>query len=286
MFDFVLRQLLLLLQPLGIVWIVLIALAVVLWRRRQRGAALVLSALVALITVGGGTDLTFWMLWRMERPWASVKVADAPACDAALVLGGCADPSPYEAGGVHLTSAADRLLMGIEVVRTGKAPVLVLGGGWMFINGQQKAEADAVKAWLTSWNLPADREIVSLGATADTRDEALHFAALAKQRGWHRVLLVTSASHMRRAAAVYRAIGIDPVPVPCNFLAAAEPLPRWIPVGIPGVTGFERFGVWTHEIAGWAIYSRRGWLAEPTRNAERIPVADQTRNSERGKKTP
>ena len=265
MIEFLFRQLLLLLQPIGFVWVVLIVLAIVLWRRRQRGVALVLSALAVLITIVGGTDLTFWMLWRLERPWASVKLADAPECDVALVLGGCADPSPREAGGVHLTIAADRLLMGVEVVRTGKAPVLVIGGGWTFLNGEKKAEADAVKAWLTSWNLPADREIVSLGATADTRDEALHFAALAKARGWQRVLLVTSASHMRRAAAVYRAVGINPVPVPCNFLAAVEPLPRWMPVGIPGVTGFDRLGVWSHEMVGWAVYSRRGWLDESAR---------------------
>ena len=261
MIEFLLRQVLLLLQPIGLVWGSLIVLAVVLWRRRQRGPALVAAVLVILVTIIGGTDLTFWMLWQLERPWASVKVADLPECDAAMVLGGCADPSPYEAGGVHLTRAADRLLMGVEVVRTGKAPVLVLGGGWMLVNGQRKAEADAVKAWLTSWNLPADREIVSLGENADTRAEALHFAALAKERGWRRrVLLVTSASHMRRAVAVFRAVGIDPVPVPCNFLAAAEALPRWIPVGIPGVTGFDNFGVWSHEIAGWAIYRHRGWL--------------------------
>jgi len=262
MINYVLRQLLLLLEPIGFIWAVLIVVAIVLWRRRQRRLASVLAALALIITIIGGTDLTFWMLWRLERPWASVKLADAPECEVALILGGCADPSPYETGGLHLTQAGDRILMGAEVIRAGKAPVLAVGGGWMLVNGERKSEADAIRSWLVSWNLTGGREIVSLGVTADTRDEALHFAAIAKERGWRRVLLVTSANHMRRAAAVYRAIGIEPIPVPCNFLAASEPLPRWIPVGIPGVTGFDRLGVWLHETVGWAIYCQRGWLAE------------------------
>ena len=66
MIEFLFRQLLLLLQPIGFVWVVLIVLAIVLWRRRQRGVALVLSALAVLITIVGGTDLTFWMLWRLS----------------------------------------------------------------------------------------------------------------------------------------------------------------------------------------------------------------------------
>jgi uncharacterized SAM-binding protein YcdF (DUF218 family) len=262
MIESLLRQLLFLLQPIGLVWLALIGLTILLWRRRQRGPSLISAALALLITVIGGTDLTSWILWRLERPWPAVNVPDLPECDAALVLGGFAEPSRYEAGGVHLTQAADRVLMGIEVVRMGRSPVLVLGGGWLGIGGARKSEADAVKAWLTSWNLPADREIISLGGTADTRDEALHFAALAKKRGWRRVLLVTSASHMRRAAAVYRAIGIDPVPVPCNFLTTGDAVVRHFGVGIPGVTGFENFGIWMHEVAGWAVYSRRGWLTD------------------------
>lgn len=262
MIDYLLRQLLLLLQPIGLVWAGLIVLAVLFWRRRQRRLAMAASAMVVLLTVVGGTDISFWMLWKLEQPWTSVRLADQPECEAALVLGGFADASPYEAGGVHLTRAGDRVLMGIEAIRTGKAKVLVLGGGWMTFNGRMVAESETVKAWLTAWNLPAGHEIVSLRPCADTRDEALHFAALAKDRGWERVLLITSATHMRRAAATFRAVGVEPVPVPCNYLSIAFTEPGPVRIGIPGVTGFDNFGVWSHEIVGRLMYWRRGWLDE------------------------
>lgn len=260
MIDYLLRQLLLLLQPIGLVWAGLILLAVIFWRRRQRGLAMVSSAMALLLTLIGGTDISFWMLWQLEKPWTSVKLADQPECEVAVVLGGYADPSRYEAGGVHLTRAGDRVMMGIEAVRTGKAKVLVLGGGWMVFDGKKVSEAETVKAWLTDWKLAGDSEIVSLGQCADTRDEALRFAALAKERGWKRIMLITSATHMRRAAAVFRAVGIEPVAVPCNYLSLAIIEPGPVRIGIPGVTGFDNFGVWSHEIVGRIMYQRRGWL--------------------------
>ena len=262
MIDSLLRQLLLLLQPIGLVWGGLIVLAVIFWRRKQRGFALAASAMILILTVVGGTDISFWMLWKLEEPWTSVKLAEQPECEAALVLGGFADPSRYEAGGVHLTRAGDRVMMGIEALRTGKAKVLLLGGGWMVQDGKRVSESETVKAWLTGWKLTSDREVIALGQCVDTHDEAVRFAALAKERGWKRLLLITSATHMRRAAATFRAVGAEPFPVPCNFLSIAVTEPKPLRVGIPGVTGFDNFGVWSHEIIGRIMYRRRGWLDE------------------------
>ena len=104
--------------------------------------------------------------------------------------------------------------------------------------------------------------IVSLGAAEDTHDEALRLVPLAKQRGWKKILLVTSAAHMRRSVSVYHAAGFDVVPAPCNFLVAGNAKPPSFRLRIPSWIGFERFSIWLHESAGWEIYRRRGWLEE------------------------
>jgi uncharacterized SAM-binding protein YcdF (DUF218 family) len=260
MIDVFLRQILPLLEPLGLAWLALIVLGSVLTWRRQRGPAIGVWAVVAIITVMGGTNLPARMLRRMERPWAGLQIAALPACDAVVVLGGGADASRFEAGGIHLTKAGDRVVMALELMRLGKAPALAIGGGSSNLDGVEKIEADLVKSWLQTWKLPATGEIVSLGAAADTRDEALRFAAIAKERGWHRVLLVTSACHMRRAIAVYRTLGLEPVAVPCNFLSSVGVAGDGPAICIPNWSGFERFSVWVHETAGWVIYRRRGWI--------------------------
>jgi uncharacterized SAM-binding protein YcdF (DUF218 family) len=260
MLDYLLRQLLLLLQPVGLVWFTLLILTIVLWRKKRRGCSVTTGLLALLITICGSTDFPGWLLRGLERRWAGVKLADLPACDAVVVLGGGGEPSRYEAGGLHLTRAGDRFIMGVELMRLGKARMLCVGGNSGELDGEQRVEADIVKAWLESWKLPAAGGIISLGANTNTRDEAVKVAAIAKERGWQRVMLVTSASHMSRAAAVFSAVDVVVTPAPCNFLTTVSTGSTPFQLSVPSWAGFEKIGIWAHETAGWAIYKRRGWV--------------------------
>ena len=115
---------------------------------------------------------------------------------------------------------------------------------------------------LTDRRVPVP-EIISLGHCADTRDEAIRTRDIAQKRGWRRVLLVTSASHLPRAVATFGAMGVGVVPVPCNFLSSLNSGRAPIHAGIPHILGFEKMSVWMHEKIGWWEYRRRGWIAAP-----------------------
>ncbi len=262
MLDYLLRQALALLAPVGLVWGALLVLTALLWRRRQRGFAAATGALAAFITVIGSTPVPGRLLATLERPYAGMKPDALPAADAVVLLGGGAEASRYEAAGVHLTVAGDRLAMAAELMRLGKAPVLLLGGNAGTFDGRPVIEAEIVKGLLGRWGLPAEA-MIALGGHADTHDEALAVQALAQARGWHRVLLVTSANHLRRATATFRYTGLEVTPVPCNFLTSVSTGDTpWRPA-VPGTDGFSKVGVWLHEQVGWLMYSRRGWLATP-----------------------
>ena len=260
MLDYLFRQILLLIQPVGLAWLTLLVLAIALWRMRNRRLAALSGGMCMLITLFGSTDFPGWLLRRMERPWAGVKIADLPACDAVIVLGGGTEPSRYEVNWMHLSRAGDRVIMGLELMRLGKARAIALGGNVADFDGEKKVEADVVKAWLQSQSLPAGAEIISLGANSNTHDEGEKVARLAKERGWQRVLLVTSASHMQRAVAVFRKLGIETIAAPCNFLTSVSTAPPSFRLSVPGYDGFEKFAVWMHEQVGWFIYKRRGWV--------------------------
>ena len=256
------RVLIPLLEPIGLVWLALILLAALLWRKRQRGFAFAAAALAIFIYLIGASTLPDALLRSLERPYFGVKLDALPACDAVVMLGGSLNPSPDEVAGLHLTIAADRIITALEVVRLGKAPVLVCGGSGIAMDGAMKIEGDMLKQALLERHVPIP-EIVSLGLCTDTHDEALRTRALAQPRGWKRVLLVTSASHLPRAVATFRAAGLEVVPVPCNFHTRQKP-GRWpLRTAIPGNLGFEKMCVWLHEKIGWSEYRRRGWLAAP-----------------------
>lgn len=259
MADGLLHQLIFLLEPIGLAWLCLLILTIWLAFKRQSGPAILAGLGVIFMTAVGSTSLAGRMLGSLERPYAGVDIQSLPKADAIVMLGGGAAPSRYEAGGVHLTPAGDRLVMAREIYRLGKAPVLLLGGNVNKLDGVRKFESEIVRDLIKTWGIPDDA-IIPLGENQDTHDEALKTGALAKERGWHRVLLVTSANHMRRASGVFRAQGLEVIPVPCNFLTTVATAPPPSGLSVPRYDGFVKIAIWLHEEIGWREYQRRGWI--------------------------
>lgn len=264
-----LRHLLLLIEPVGFLWACLLVLTLALVRRRLWRLATLSAFVVVAITVIGSTGLPGAMLASLERPYAGVKIDALPVCDAVVMLGGGTEPSRYEVGTLHFNQAGDRVLMAVELIRLGKAPVLVLGGAGAPLDGEVKVEADLLARLLAEWKLtPAPTTVVSLGQCSSTRDEAARVMKLANERGWKRVLLVTSANHMRRASAVFQTTGVSVVPAPCGFLTEVSTSPSPPGWHIPTWHGFAKISTWLHEQVGWWMYRSRGWL-DPAKVAPR-----------------
>lgn len=253
------RELLLLIQPIGLIWLALLVLTVALWWKRQRAFAGCTAALALFIQLVGGSGFPDMLLQSHERPFAGVKLEELPPSDAVILLGGGFEPSRYEAGGVRLTGAGDRALMALELLRLGKAPALCVGGGSVFLGGRTVSEAEAARRAILERSLTT-AEVISLGVCSDTHDEALRVRALAEQRGWQRFLLVTSATHQRRALATFRTAGLQVSAAPCNFVTSVSLGSSGSGVGIPSYGGFIRMSVWLHEQIGWWEYRRRGWI--------------------------
>lgn len=262
--EILVRQALILLQPLALFWCGLLLLSIFLWRQRQRKLCLWSVALAGFFYIATGTGLPGAILRTLERPWAGCDLAALPACDAVVMLGGCTTPSKYEAAQLHLTRAGDRVVMALEIMRRGKAPALVLGGAAAELDEQPVAEADLLKRWLEEWLAATPgtqaREILSLGGCANTRDEAMRTRKLADERGWKRILLVTSAAHMRRAEATFRTAGLDVVPVPCNFMTNVSTPDSPFTLSLPHHSQLDKLSIWLYETVGWWEYRRQGWI--------------------------
>jgi uncharacterized SAM-binding protein YcdF (DUF218 family) len=246
------------LQPLGLAILAMLGIAVWLWRRQQRreGAVLGIAGLLFLSTVI--MPLGERLLATLERPWYRTEWDTLPAADAVLCLGGGISPSQGEIAGVDVAQASDRILASVELLRRCKAPVLVISGG----NSPPGAalESSSTKAWIQRWQLtPA--EIVELPPCTNTRDEAVKMQALATQRGWKKILLVTSAGHMRRSEATFRKVGLDVSPVACAYSTqVAQPHQEFHWVHPPSADELHHFAQWFHETVGWWAYRWRGWL--------------------------
>jgi len=261
MLDLALRSALRLIEPVGFTWACLVVLALLCLRKRQPRLAAGAGVLALFIWVIGATPLPGSLLASLERPWVGVKREALPEADVIVLLGGFSAPSREEVGRLHFNQSADRAVTALELLRLGKAKTLVVGGSALMAGGEPFAEADLFKGILATWQ-SGGPEVVSLGGCKHTRHEAEKVARLAGERGWKRVLLVTSASHLRRATGVFRTTtGLEIVPVPSAFLTSASIITVDSTDLIPRSAGFVKVEAWLHEVIGWRVYRWRGWIS-------------------------
>jgi uncharacterized SAM-binding protein YcdF (DUF218 family) len=218
--------------------LLLLAGGVWLWQSRARGVLLAVTAALMLL----------WLLVCLtplsRRLLKSTVLAMPPRpAQAVVVLSSGLQPD----GEWQSTSLA-RLLRGLEVVREGYAPVLVVTN----VAGQRAQMRMATRVLAEHLRLPLRLEAV--GPVRDTHDEALAVSRLARARGWKTVLLVTSPSHSRRAWLTFRKTGLNVISVPAqeiryNFQNPLRPDDRR-----------EAFAAVLRELSGLQIYRLRGWI--------------------------
>lgn len=238
---------------LGLLWLA--------WSLRRPGLRKplrVTQAILALLVLITCLPTSDRLLAVLENPWRGIvnHWDELPQADVILCLGGGTAWAPQEILGVDMMQASDRPTTAIELLRRGKAPLLMISGGKNPDGGP--TEAESVKAWVEHWQLAAASQVEAFPPCVDTHDEAIRLAEMAKQRGWKKVLLVTSATHMTRAAAVTKKPGeVEIIPVPCAFLTRPQ-LTDWL--HLPDSNGFVGFSIWFHEVVGWWVYKLRGWV--------------------------
>lgn len=251
-----------LVQPIGLIWLLnLVAGIWLAYRRRWRDAAFC-SAVAALLFVVGSTSVPVRLLDSLERPYSGKRLETVLPCDAVVLLGGTLSASSDGVFHFDLNDAADRAITAAELIRQGKAPNLVIGGGGDTESPAEKGESPEARrlgTWFETWGL-TNAPVTRLNISANTREEAVQVLALAQKAKWRRVILVTSGYHMKRAEALFQRLGIPTETVACDFIAlsylerkkAFNPVPGWI--------GFEHLHLYLHEKIGWFVYRWRGWI--------------------------
>jgi uncharacterized SAM-binding protein YcdF (DUF218 family) len=239
---------------LGVVGIVLRSLGA----RRSGALAMVLSVLVLL--AGANPWLASRLRANLEHWYTPVRAADAPVADAIVLLGGAlALPVPPRVD-AELVDASDRILYASRLFRAGKAPRIVVAGGNVFDQGGDiDPESHYISELLEEWGVPREAIIVE-GSSRNTRQNAIETERILKREGLRTVLLVTSASHMPRALATFRALKIDAIPLPVDYSVSDYRHPLALDL-VPSAGALAFNANTIREYLGILVYGVRGWLA-------------------------
>ncbi len=217
------------LSPLGLpILALLCAGAWALWKKRWKACTITLFVCVAWLWVWSTGVWSRVVGLPLERGWTQMRAETLPAADAIVLLGGgmTANPAAYPYPDMH--GAADRVWHAARLYKAGKAPIVIPTG-----NGDKESTVPL----LADFGVP-EAAIVGEYKARNTEENAKFVAELLAERrkasnasstAHPRVLLVTSAWHMRRSLLMYTkyAKGLEIIPAPADFeltVACAKPL--------------------------------------------------------------
>jgi uncharacterized SAM-binding protein YcdF (DUF218 family) len=161
----------------------------------------------------------------LEAGSKRVPADEAPAADAVVVLSG-AGVTPRGESKVIEWRDPDRFFGGIQLYFAGKAPLLVFTGGWLPWDASARPEGEVLVEEAGLMGIPTT-SMITTGKVSNTKQEADAVAQIlldvhkrlpnAKQSAAVRIILVTSAYHMRRAKMLFERAGLEVVPFPVDF---------------------------------------------------------------------
>lgn len=264
MFLFLTKLLPLFIYPLGLVCLLLFIALIVAWKRPQRGAIPVGLALIILLFASNG-----WIekLVIQSLEWENLPNRELPAADAIVILGGAVHPASPPRPFVEINEAGDRVIYGAKLYRDGKAPVIIASGGRInWRGGGDQAESTDMATLLEFFGVPKSA-ILEDKTSLNTRENAVNVQKILQEKKIGKVLLVTSAMHMKRSLLIFRHLGMDVIPAPTDFLVTQqdlqEPSSSWEAIALNLLPDSDRLQDFTHalkEYVGIFIYGLRGWL--------------------------
>ena len=208
-----------------------------------------------------------WLADKAVKAWEvqpSLETVKPDSYDAIVVLGGGIAFSRDEAGNdIHIGGASDRLFQAFRLCQAKVAPRIILIGGTDPLLGAGPSEAYVARKFLMTLGMP-DSAILTELASRDTWENATETKKLMgkypKLFPRNRLLLVTSALHIRRAIWCFEHCGLSVSPFPCNFDSSPDfPL---TPMSclfqfLPSAGALDLWGRLLHEWLGLAVYHFR-----------------------------
>lgn len=153
-----------------------------------------------------------------ERGLVRANAADAPIVDAIVVLGGMTSAAPGGDGQrFEWADGVDRMMGGLELLRAARAPRLIFTRGQVPWMRALPPEGEFLRAQAVAFGVPS-AQLALTRVASNTAEEALAVRALTDSLGiGTRILLVTSAYHIPRAARLFEREGFVVTPFPVDF---------------------------------------------------------------------
>jgi uncharacterized SAM-binding protein YcdF (DUF218 family) len=223
-------------MPLGLGLVALCYLIWLIHRGRIRPARMLAIFLLGWMWLWSTPLWCDLLRGSLERAYPYKSPDSYPDADAIVVLGGgvrgyAGSTFPV----IDLNRASDRELFAAQLYKAGKARAIILSGGADPIY-RTGAAAVGMKIFLMNLGIPS--RAIHLGTKSrNTVENAQEVVAMLKPMKGRKILLVTSALHMKRAVWLFSRSDLQVIPAPTDF--EVMNIPFSIHRILPDVEAFE-----------------------------------------------
>ena len=199
-------------SPMGVGLALMLLTFVCAWRKSVCWSRIFASACLAWNVFWALPSTMMWLGTGLERDHPPVPLDKTPNADAIVVLGGCMMTPVGAMAYPELFGAADRVWHAARLHKAGKAPVIIYSG---------VGEGEGAKRFLRDLGVPP-KDFIWEDKSRNTKENIQFTQALCEEKKFKRVLLVTSAFHMRRTLRTCEAAGFEVIPAPTDHEALAR----------------------------------------------------------------
>lgn len=246
-----------LLQPFPLLYIVAAVGLVLLWWNRVAARRRLVLVTVPFVLLGVACTPAVGYLALGSLEWRYPPGTELPeGTQAIVVLSGSVRPLDATSSAVEL--GPDTLLRCLDAARLyhrGKPSLLVLSGGEVDWSVPGPTLAQAMRDFMVGQGVK-NTDLLVEDESSTTYENSVEAGKLLAQWGITKIVLVTSASHMRRAEGCFRRQGLQVTPSACDFHARRS---AWsLSDVLPNTRAGEQVQIAAHEWLGMAGYWVRG----------------------------
>lgn len=237
-----------LIYPLGFAFLLFVMSFFSKWR------AIYLVLATAILVLASNPVVARWLAFQLESQYPQQRIEDIAVHDAIIVLGGGLRLPQRPARHTQIGSGSDRYWYAARLYRAGKASLIVLAGGNVYVQPGFKGEAYYASELLQEWGVPRAAILIE-SKSRTTAQNQRNIASFVVRNGIKSALLVTSALHMPRAHKTFTQLPVPLTPASADVLIRQSHGPavfKWIPsasaLHLSTVALHEIYGSWFNEL--------------------------------------
>jgi uncharacterized SAM-binding protein YcdF (DUF218 family) len=243
-----------------IVWIVLgVVISMILFIKKSKHSIKVFIATIIITTFLTNPFIANTVFHFWEKDYLKIAKYNDAKHDIAIVLSGMVayGDNPAQA---NFGQSVDRILEACRLFHAGKVSKILVTGGNASIQYKQPPEAEILRQFLNQMNIP-DSAIIMESKARNTFENARYTAQLLNERNLQnkKLLLITSAYHMKRSSACFFNQGLNVTPYPVDFYVpfVKKDIGNLI---LPSQSALNQWDILWHEWFGIAYYKLMGYI--------------------------